>query len=148
MDFEHKEDKEFFCQLLCDDGETIGKYMELFDFRDPDIKRKEFDNNKRKLHDELLKHHLKKCMIGYARICDPDANIEIDHIIPLSTNELNKKIRNLQPERGKKVKTQSFGSNDIKNLIFACKKCNAHKKHLFLEIPILRKILNQKFNVS
>jgi 5-methylcytosine-specific restriction endonuclease McrA len=57
---------------------------------------------------------------------------QLDHLIPLSSNELNKRLRAL-PRVGKaKVARQSFGSNHADNLILACKRCNAFKKHRLL----------------
>jgi len=58
----------------------------------------------------------------------------VDHYIPLSTNELNKKLRNLKAEPGKKVKSQSFGSNDLDNFTLACSRCNGFKKHKIIKV--------------
>ena len=47
-------------------------------------------------------------------------------------------------EKGKKVLTQSFGSNHKNNLILACKNCNLHKKHR-MEKEVIQKVLKTKF---
>ncbi|MBK6989183.1 MAG: hypothetical protein IPH33_13745 [Bacteroidetes bacterium] len=67
-------------------------------------------------------------------MCDISSGIVIDHLIPLSTNQLNKSLRKLAPVKGKKVATQSFGSNHIDNLVIACASCNNHKKHRIIGI--------------
>lgn len=78
--------------------------------------------------------------------CDLDSGIVIDHLIPLSTNKLNKELRNLKPDKFKKVISQSFGSNHMDNLIIACNNCNNHKKHRILDRNKLLEILTEKEN--
>jgi hypothetical protein len=84
---------------------------------------------KKKLLDELISTHGGKCQLNIHPECNRDGIFEPDHIVPLSTNELNKKLRVIKPTGIEKVLAQSFGSNHIKNLTLACKRCNAFKKH-------------------
>jgi hypothetical protein len=37
--FTYPEDEQFFRALLCGDGENLDRYMPLFDFRSPTVKR-------------------------------------------------------------------------------------------------------------
>ncbi|MBK7431316.1 MAG: HNH endonuclease [Bacteroidetes bacterium] len=49
-----------------------------------------------------------------------------------------------KPLKGKKVATQSFGSNHIDNLVIACANCNNHKKHRILRRAKFLKNLNER----
>jgi len=133
MNFEYKEDEIYFARLICQSGETIEKYENLFDFRPLKVKRKEFNIIRNNIYNGLVKKYGKVCFLAYNGICDTESGFAIDHVIPLSTNKLNKEIRNFKSEKGKKVKTQSFGSNHPDNLILACNKCNSFKKHKILD---------------
>ena len=84
------------------------------------------------------------CELNYPNICDLNSGFNVDHIIPLSSNKLNKEIRNLKPEKGKKVKAQSFGSNHIANLALTCTKCNSYKKHRFIDKVLILSLLNKR----
>lgn len=77
-------------------------------------------------------------------VCDINSGFCVDHLIPLSSNKLNKELRKQLAEKGKKVKTQSFGSNLIDNLVIACNNCNNYKKHRILESRIIIAVLNKK----
>lgn len=145
MILQYKTDEIFFKALLCNENESIDKYSALFDFRDPDIKRKEFNSNRMQILKKLINERGKKCELSYEGICDLNSDIQIDHMIPLSSNILNKKIRKLKPEKGKKIKTQSFGSNDERNLLITCSKCNGHKKHRFLDKEKMKIIIQKRF---
>jgi len=145
MKFEYENDKLFFENLLCNEDEKIEKYSQLFDFRNPHQKRKEFASIRTKILDQFIKQKGKICELNFPNICDLSSDFNIDHIIPLSSNILNKTLRKLHNEKGKKVKTQSFGSNNECNLILSCKKCNNHKKHRFLEKNQIRELLKNKF---
>jgi 5-methylcytosine-specific restriction endonuclease McrA len=101
----------------------------MFDFRNPLIKRKEFNLIRNKVYKELVLNYGEKCQLNLCSDCSKEKVFDVDHFIPLSTNKLNKELRKLQPETGKKVVSQSFGSNDISNLRLACKRCNSFKKH-------------------
>lgn len=67
---------------------------------------------------------------------------QVDHIISLSSNELNKKLRKIKGENGKKTPTQSFGSNNYVNFALACKRCNAFKKNAIPSKEVLIRLLN------
>ena len=90
---------------------------------------------------ELIKKYGENCQLQIHHECSVVRKFEPDHLIPLSTNELNKKLRNMKRTSSGKVPAQSFGSNHPKNLILSCSRCNAHKKHKFLNKELLRKIL-------
>ncbi len=129
--FEYKADYYFFLEKLSNNNVPLfkKKYLKLFDFRDPKVKRKEFNQMRNKYFDLLIKKHGKNCQLKLCPNCSLVEKFDVDHFIPLSTNELNKKLRGLKPKNGKKVPSQSFGSNNIENLRIACKRCNAYKKH-------------------
>lgn len=143
-EFEFPEDRDFFYRLLITDtNEDFEIYMSLFDFRSNEIKRKEFNKLRDWLFADLEKLHGHICMLNL-EICDPTAKLVIDHVIPLTTNKLNKDLRQLEAKPGKKVKSQNFGSNHIDNLILACEKCNNNKKHRLLDGQKLKEILTKK----
>ena len=128
--FKDEEEIKFFQELL--ETDNILNYLYLFDFRDEKIKRKEFTKQYKKIMKYLIEYYGKNCLLKTTPQCNIDDGIHIDHLIPISTNLLNKKIRNIERDFGKKAKTQSFGSNDIRNLIITCKHCNENKKNKFL----------------
>jgi 5-methylcytosine-specific restriction endonuclease McrA len=130
-DFEHQEDKNFFLDFLKSSGignakEMIGVY---FDFRDPKIKRVEFNAIRFEVFKRLSVRDGLICQLRLVPDCSQVKVFEIDHFIPLSTNQLNKKLRGMKGTRKSKVPAQSFGSNKIENLLLACKRCNSYKKH-------------------
>ena len=130
-EFQNPEDKAFFDELFCD----FGGYEENkanFDFRDPKDKRSEFNQLRNQIFKKLTSIRGSRCELGIHEKCTGIAE-EVDHMIPLSSNVLNKNLRGMKAKAGKKVTTQSFGSNDPRNLILACRKCNAFKKHKFLD---------------
>jgi 5-methylcytosine-specific restriction endonuclease McrA len=146
MNFEFIADKNFFEELfLKDRNDTFEKYQTLFDFRPPSIKRQEFYRVRNTIYNELLKQYGERCMLNL-EVCDVSSGFAVDHLIPLSTNKLNKNLRNVKPEPGKKVKTQSFGSNHPDNLILSCNSCNNRKKHRILEREKVLSILSEKSN--
>lgn len=126
LDFEYSEDYDFFDKHL---HGGVKENSQLFDFRDPKEKRKEFAKLRKKLLPEILKRDNNQCQLHFEGICDEESGWQVDHVIPLSTNVLNKKLRMKKAELGKKVVTETYGSNHIDNLVLACKKCNGHKKH-------------------
>jgi 5-methylcytosine-specific restriction endonuclease McrA len=144
MDFEFKEDRKFFEELLCHQGESIEQYNLLFDFRSAKLKRTEFSRIRTKTLKEFLEKGGAYCELNFEDKCDIKSGLNIDHLIPLSSNKLNKQLRKLKAAKGKKVMTQSFGSNNIANLILTCRKCNGFKKHKFLERNALEKILDKQ----
>lgn len=129
--FEYPEDEEFFASLLTggDIERLNAKFYDCFDFRHPAIKRWEFNKTRKKVLKDLIAKYQGKCQLCIHSECSIDRKYEPDHIIPLSTNELNKKIRHIDRTSVEKVPAQSFGSNHIKNLTLTCKRCNAFKKH-------------------
>ncbi len=144
LKFMFPEDQKFFQELLCNEGEEFSRYEPLFDFRSPDIKRREFKKIVKRARLELEKFYGRVCQLRCSDMCDIESGINIDHVIPLSSNKLNKELRQIKALKGKKVLTQSFGSNHISNLILACKKCNSYKKHRFLSKPELKRIFALK----
>jgi 5-methylcytosine-specific restriction endonuclease McrA len=145
--FQFETDRGFFTQFLCREGETLDNYAELFDFDARAIKRAAFA----KIRDDILRQRLAEhgdvCQLRIHAQCDVSTGLHIDHAIPLSTNQLNKRLRGLgthQTPDGKRRKTptQSFGSNHPRNLILACAKCNGHKKHRILDAATIRRALS------
>ena len=143
MQFEYPEDQEFFAHLLTDGSiEFLEKeYKDLFDFRHPAIKRWEFDKTRKKVLQELIEKYKGECQLHLHPQCDISSGIEPDHIIPLSSNVLNKELRSQKRTSNAKVTSQSFGSNHMRNLTLACKRCNAVKKHHILQKEILTKLI-------
>ncbi|MDO8530441.1 MAG: HNH endonuclease signature motif containing protein [bacterium] len=131
LDFKYKEDKQYFADLLADGsiGVLEKKYALWFDFRSSGVKRKEYNTNRNNLFKTLIKRAKGAC-----QICKKNKGREIDHKIPLSSNQFNKKFRGMMPTKNngklKKVPSESYGSNNIANLQLACKSCNRKKWHL------------------
>jgi 5-methylcytosine-specific restriction endonuclease McrA len=144
MNFEYPEDKEFFRRFLCVGGEGLSAYNRLFDLRPSRIKRSEFNRQMPRLRKELLKRYGRVCQLQLVEDCSIKAGLTVDHLIPLSSNKLNKELRKLTPLPGRKVASQSFGSNDLSNLLLACGRCNGHKKHRFLEREQLQRVLSRR----
>lgn len=144
MTFDYPEDRQFFANLLTkgDCNFLDSKYSDLFDFRHHAIKRWEFDKVRKKLLQDLIEKHQGGCQLGIHDLCSSESVLEPDHIIPLASNVLNKELRKLTPATGMKVESQNFGSNHIRNLTLACKKCNALKKHRILSGDILRRLVS------
>lgn len=129
--FKYDTDYKFFLDKLTHGDANLfeEKFSWLFDFRNPKIKRDEFNKNRNTYLSILVKKYGLVCQLRLHEDCEVVKEFNVDHFIPLSTNELNKKLRGLKPQKGKKVPSQSFGSNDLENLRIACKRCNAYKKH-------------------
>jgi len=140
--FEHPEDRIFFSDLLCEEGESLEKYAPLFDFRDVTKKRGEFQAARPSLLENLRAKHGSRCMLHYSKACTGGRGaLTIDHLIPLSSNKLNKELRRDVPLPRRKVPTQSIGSNHMANLVLACATCNGAKKHRLLARAELRRLL-------
>lgn len=133
MKFEYPEDEQLFASILCDGDKKKLKdqFMFQFDFNDPATKRNAFDKLKGIMMTEVLKSKEKRCELKLVSDCN-DEKLVLDHMIPLSSNELNKHLRKMSAPSGKKVPSQSFGSNHPSNLILACEACNNFKKHRFI----------------
>ena len=143
MNFKFKEDEIFFKNLL--DFLDEDFFTSLFDFSDPIDKRKAFNKIKKTIYEDLMLKQQAKCYLAFDGICDTSKGYQIDHIIPLSTNILNKYLRNITSVSSiKKVHTESYGSNHSKNLILTCKSCNQHKKHRILEKEDYQEIFRNK----
>ncbi len=140
LNFEYIDDKNFFVNFLSygDLQKLEREYTDYFDFRDPTTKRREFNLLRKKLLPTLLKRDNNQCQLKFD--CCDNKNLVIDHFIPLSSNKLNRKLRNMKNLNNKKPKAQSFGSNDPKNLLVACERCNSYKKHRFYN-PITKEIV-------
>lgn len=147
MQFEYPEDQEFFAHLLTDGSiEFLEKeYKDLFDFRHPAIKRWEFDKTRKKVLQALIEQYKGECQLCIHPECDTSSGLEPDHIIPLSSNVLNKELRGQKRTSSAKVESQSFGSNHPRNLTLACKRCNAVKKHHILQKEIIQKLIPPHF---
>jgi 5-methylcytosine-specific restriction endonuclease McrA len=130
--FRYKKDKKYFADLLAKGSvKALEKnYINLFDFRTPSIKRKDFNARKPELFRILYER-----AHGICQICKSAKGIEIDHFIPIASNILNKKFRNMRPMkiagRLHKVPSESYGSNDLANLRLSCRACNRNKWHRF-----------------
>ncbi len=142
MFFEHPEDRQFFANLLTQGDVNLleNAYSELFDFRHPAIKRWEFNKVRKRVLSDLTEKHHGVCQLSISPQCSPEHGFEPDHIIPLSSNVLNKELRHQKRTTSAKVESQSFGSNHIRNLTLACKKCNALKKHRILSGTELKRL--------
>ena len=132
--FEYPDDEQFFALLLAggDKDELRAKFMRRFDFREPSLKRAVFDKLKRLVMEEMAQEGRIRCELHLVADCDSQSLV-LDHIIPLSSNELNRPLRKLMAPQGKKVPAQSFGANDRENFLVACAKCNNFKKHRFIK---------------
>ena len=131
MQFEYPEDEIFFADLLVkgDIKKLHTQFSHHFDFRSPVTKRNEFNKLRKQLTEQLIARDGKRCKLCIHPDCSKELVFECDHIIPLSSNELNKTLRQMKRTSYKKVPAQSFGSNHIDNLMLACKRCNRFKKH-------------------
>jgi 5-methylcytosine-specific restriction endonuclease McrA len=125
LNFNYVEDQSWFEVLLKD----VQKSHLLFDFRNPIEKRIEYKQIRKKILAEKIKEHGIICQLHYQGVCDVSSGITLDHVIPLSSNVLNKSLRGMKANQVKKVPAESYGSNHPHNLILACMACNAHKKH-------------------
>ncbi len=131
LHFEYQEDLKFFANILSNGNTDLffQKYNYYFDFRNPSVKRKEFNKIRGQIFKKLVLTNGLKCQLRIHPDCSKVKKFNVDHLIPLSSNELNKKIRKMRSVAGKKVPSQSFGSNSIENLQIVCSRCNAFKKH-------------------
>ncbi len=132
MEFRYLEDKKYFADILCG-GDIVrleNEYKDYFDFRPASIKRKEFNFKIKKLFPIVFKRAK-----GICQICNIAKGKEVDHIIPIASNQLNKKFRKMKPiianGNFKKVLAENYGSNNLINLQLVCKSCNRKKWHNF-----------------
>lgn len=79
-----------------------------------------------------MNYQKSKCYLDMDGLYNISSGYQIDHIIPVTTNILNKKLRNMKSKDiSKKVQSESYGSNHLNNLILMFQACNQHKKHRF-----------------
>ena len=142
VSFENPEDQEFFKALLCEPGDQLAAYEHLFDLRPLKTKRAEFNGRMKALKAAMIERFGEVCQLRLVPECDAAGGLAVDHVIPLSSNKLNKELRHLAADEGRKVVSQNFGSNDHRNLVLACKRCNGYKKHRFLSREELRRVLS------
>lgn len=144
MQFEYPEDRQFFADLLTEgDANRLDvAYSDLFDFRHWSYKRWEFDKTRKKVLAGLIEKHKGECQLRIHPECSNEERLEPDHIIPLSSNVLNKELRQQKRTSLAKVESQSFGSNHPRNLTLACRKCNGLKKHRILTGEILARLIS------
>lgn len=146
MRFDHPEDEQYFRELLCAVGEDLAEYADLFDFRPPMEKRREFQRLRSTHLSSLQDQCGETCFLRCAPDCDVRSGLTVDHVIPLSTNKLAKQLRRLSASRIatgrlRKAPTQSFGSNHPRNLALACNNCNSFKQNKILDQAAIRRIL-------
>jgi len=91
MKFEFPEDRAFFRRLLCGRRARLAKYSRLFDRRPPKAKRAEFNRQMRKLRGELIARYGRVCQLQLVEDCSLKHGLAVDHLIPLSSNKLNKR---------------------------------------------------------
>jgi len=127
LSFEFKEDESYLDELFSAVGGLNTNAMH-FDFGNPVAKRKAFSKIRDREMERLKSIHGDVCQLCMHPDCAAIAQ-EVDHLIPLSTNVLNKQLRHMVGIGGRKVPAQSFGSNHPDNLVLACSRCNAFKKH-------------------
>src|SRR3989344_9240106 len=94
LDFQYPEDKKFFVDLLAggDEKRFESEFSNFFDFRQPAIKRREFNKTRKQVLKDLLKKNGEVCQLHLHPDCSKVKIWAPDHIIPLSSNELNKKL--------------------------------------------------------
>jgi hypothetical protein len=133
LQFEHSEDRSLFCFLLAggDYDRFEKEFTHNFDFRPAVVKRSEFRRLRNRILALLREKYSAVCQLRLHPDCSKTKIWVADHVIPLSTAELNKKLRRLPRVGTAKVARQSFGSNHLDNLILSCDKCNAFKKHRY-----------------
>jgi len=124
--FDRPEDRDHFDTVLENIG-GIDANSPLFDFRDPDLKRKEFNAIRDAVFAELQRRYGTGCQLCCHEDCGGVGTV-VDHLIPLSSNVLNKTLRGMKATADKKAPTQSFGSNHVDNFVLACRRCNAFKQ--------------------
>ena len=133
MQFLYEADREHFQRLLCDEGRDLSDYSMLFDSRPPREKRIEFNSTRQKYLALLTERFGQRCMLKIAADCDVNSGLQVDHIIPLSSNVLNRLLRSAGTSRDsdgrlRKASAQSIGSNHLRNLALACRNCNSLKR--------------------
>lgn len=148
LPFEYEADRQFFKQLLCKDGEELALYADLFDFRPAHLKRREFGRLRAQRLRDLQRVLGSVCLLYFAPDCSVRSGLTVDHLIPLSSNVLNKGLRGVRTSRTadgalRKVPSQTLGSNNPRNLILACCNCNSFKKDRLPDKDTIKYALEQ-----
>jgi hypothetical protein len=146
LEIHHPKYRIFLEQLLCRPGETLELYSDLFDLRPAIVKRREFAGQRVARMGDLIERFGRVCMLRFAPDCNPAIAEHVDHLIPLSSNKLNKLLLGATTSRDangnmRKAPTESFGSNGDRNVVLACRNCNSFKQNKFLEAPDIRRVL-------
>ena len=92
LEFQHPEYRGFFEGMLCRDGEVLELYADLFDLGPVPAKRSAFVRIRGARLNELIGRFGIVCMLGLAPDCDVASGLCLDHLIPLSSNKLNKEL--------------------------------------------------------
>jgi 5-methylcytosine-specific restriction endonuclease McrA len=141
--FQGTYETQYFTKLLCEGEEELSRFSELFDSRPLKVKRVEFNRLVKAIRLELLRSRGEQCELQIGGVCLGNVDLQVDHLIPLATNVVNK-LNGVKAVNGRKVKSHSYGSNHIANLGLACRACNAHKKHRILSAEETRRILSRR----
>jgi len=144
--FQETYETQYFTKLLCQGEEELSRFSDLFDSRPLAVKRAEFNRLVKAIRLELLKSRGNQCELQIAGVCIGNVDLQVDHLIPLATNVVNK-LNGVKAVNGCKVKSHSYGSNHMANLGLACRACNAHKKHRILSAEEMRRILKNRLRV-
>jgi hypothetical protein len=140
--FDYPEDKDHFDGVL-QNGGGVDANSHLFDFRDPDLKRKEFNAVRDAVFVELQRRYGTGCQLRCHEDCGGVGKV-VDHLIPLSSNVLNKTLRGVRATADKKAPTQSFGANHVDNFALACRRCNAFKQSKIPTLELISSIAQLK----
>jgi hypothetical protein len=142
MQTEYPENMVFFEERLCEPGQDLSAYPDLFDFHPAAAKRGEF-SKLRYTGLALLRERLADtCQLNCAPDCDPSGGLHVDVLIPLSANVLNKALPGIgtshENDKVRKTPSQGFGSN----LVLACVVCSSLKMNRIPEGQRMREILH------
>lgn len=140
--FDLEEDEKHFDGVLRDIG-GVDANAHLFDFRDPDLKRKEFNSIRDSVFAELKRQYGSGCQLTLHDDCGGVGTV-VDHLIPLKANELNKALRQIKGSNGRKTPSQSFGSNHPDNFVMACRRCNSFKHSKIPTSELINSIFRQR----
>lgn len=99
--FDNPEDKDHFDYVLQDIG-GVDTNSHLFDFRDPDLKHKEFNAIRDAVFAELQRRYGTGCQLCCHEDCGGVGSV-VYHLIPLSSNVLNKTLRGMKATADKKA---------------------------------------------
>lgn len=80
--FEFEDDRAFFEALLCHEGEALTAYAELFDFRPPEVKRRDFAAVRSSTLAGRLVEPGAQCQLALSGVCTPASGWVIDHRPP------------------------------------------------------------------